>query len=90
MSECPGCGAEVREDERCPCHYECDQEIERIRHRQPARLAITKRELFAIEAMQGILASWPEHAKLRAEETALVSIGFADALIAKLEAGDDE
>lgn len=46
---------------------------------------ITKRELFAAMAMQGILSSWPENSRLLMDKTAEQAIAFADALIAALK-----
>lgn len=45
---------------------------------------LTKRELFAAMAMQGILSSWPENTRLIPEKTASTSIAFADSLLAEL------
>lgn len=45
---------------------------------------LTKRELFAAMAMQGMLSSWPADSKFYPEHTAQRAIEFADALIAEL------
>lgn len=53
----------------------------RVYHRQHG---LTKRELFAAMAMQGILSSWPENANYKPRPTAEEAIAFADALLAAL------
>lgn len=45
---------------------------------------LTRRELFAAMAMQGALASWPEHGRLEPEATARCAVSFADALLKEL------
>jgi len=45
---------------------------------------LTKREIFAMAAMQGMLSSWPANSKFVPVTTAQHAIEFADALIEEL------
>lgn len=45
---------------------------------------LTKREMFAAMAMQGILSSWPMNSEMKVEGVAQQSGAFADALLAEL------
>lgn len=54
------------------------------------RFGLTKREYFAAMAMQGVLSSWPENARIDIGDTGKVSVEFADALLAALEESSDD
>lgn len=45
---------------------------------------LTKRELFAAMAMQGLLSDWPTNYESAAENAAKTAVKFADALINEL------
>lgn len=46
---------------------------------------LTKRELFAAMAMQGLLSSWPAEDRFDATRVTTFAVGCADALLAALE-----
>jgi hypothetical protein len=51
----------------------------------PMATGLTKREMFAMAAMQGILSSLPSNAVFSYQTTAKCSVEQADALLAELE-----
>jgi len=52
---------------------------------KPEFAGLTKREMFAMAAMQGILSSLPSNAVFSYQTTARCSVEQADALLAELE-----